>query len=475
MSHTNIPQRQARGNSAGRTAPGPGGWLALKLMPELRRDPWGLFFKLTQEYGDIVRFQLFGWPFYLITHPDHIRYILQENYLQYDKDVFDYQLLKHFLGNGLLTNEGDSWLRQRRLMQPAFHRQRIAALGKLMTETTLAHMQSWEAFVQGNTPFDMTVEMMRLTLHIVCKALFSVDVTDEADTIGSAFSVVNRHLAQHSSSPLLPLSLPTPGNLRFRSAVRALDDVVYEIIRQHREHSSTADDLLSMLLQARDAETGEGMNDQQLRDEVITLLLAGHETTANALSWTWYLLSQHPEVEQQLHNELEEVLAGRLPTSEDLPRLSYTHMVIQEAIRLYPPSWIISRNAVAEDSIGGYAIPARAPILLLPYVTHRHPAFWQDPERFDPTRFAPEQIATRPRYAYVPFGGGPRQCIGNTFALTEAQLILATVAQQYRAILVPGQKVSPEPLITLRPRNGLLMRLQRKEPLKKERHPVFSL
>jgi cytochrome P450 len=433
----------------------------LKMMPELRRDPWGLLFKLTQEYGPLVCFQFLAWPLYLITHPDHIKYILQENYLQYNKDVFDYQLLKHFLGNGLLTNEGDSWLRQRRLMQPAFHRQRIAAFGKLMTETTLAHMQRWKPFTQSNTPLDMAVEMMRLTLHIVCKALFSVDVTDEADTIGSAFSVVNRHLAQRSSSPL-PLSLPVPGNLRFRSAVHALDKVVHEIIRQHREQKMETDDVLSMLLQTRDEETGEGMNDQQLHDEVITLLLAGHETTANALSWTWYLLSQHPEVEQQLHHELKEVLSGRLPTSEDLPRLPYTQMVIQESIRLYPPSWIISRNAVAEDAIGGYAIPAHAPILLLPYVTHRHPAFWQDPERFDPERFTPEQIATRPRYAYVPFGGGPRQCIGNTFAMTEAQLILATVAQQYRVALVPGQVISPEPLITLRPRNGLFMTLQRR-------------
>lgn len=463
MSHPDISKHQARSHSAACSAPGPQGWLALKMMSELRRDSWGLLLKLIQQYGDVVRFQVLAWPLFLIAHPDHIKYILQEKYLQYNKDVFDYRLLKQFLGNGLLTNEGDSWLRQRRLMQPAFHRQRIAAFDGLMAETTLAHMQRWEPHAQNHTPLDMAVEMMRLTLHIVCKAFFSVDVTDETDTIGSAFSMVNRHLTQQSSSPFVPLSLPTPGNLRFRSAVHALDSVVHEIIRQHREQNTGTDDLLSMLLQVRDAETGEGMNDQQVHDEVITLLLAGHETTANALSWTWYLLSQHPDVEQRLHDELQNVLAGRLPTSEDLPQLSYTHMVVQEAMRLYPPSWIISRNAVVEDSIGGYTIPAHAPILLLPYVTHRHPDFWPDPERFDPERFTPEQVATRPRYAYVPFGGGPRQCIGNTFAMTEAQLILATIAQQYRAALVPGQTVSPEPLITLRPRNGLLMTLKREE------------
>lgn len=459
MSRPPVSLDKIKNVSSRQQAPGPQGWQALKLMPAMQRDSLRTLLKLTQEYGDIVRFQLLAWPLYLITHPDHIKYILQERYLQYDKDIFNYRLLKRFLGNGLLTNEGTFWLSQRRLIQPAFHRQHIATFGTLMTEATITRMQHWQASAQCDAPLDIAAEMMRLTLHIVCQALFSTVLDEEADAIDTAFTLVNRHIAQHAFSPLLPLNLPTPGNRRFKTAVCALDSIVNGIIRQRRDRQEERSDLLALLLQAQDEETEEHMNDQQIHDEVMTLLLAGHETTANTLSWTWYLLSQHPEVEHRLHQELVAVLDQRIPTVADLPELKYTRMVIEEAMRLYPPSWVISRNAAKADQIGGYAIPAHAPLLLLPYITHRHPAFWDQPEKFDPDRFTPEQVKSRPRYAYVPFGGGPRQCIGNVFAMTEAQLILATIAQRYRLELVSGQVVSPEPLITLRP-NSLLMRLQ---------------
>lgn len=447
--------------SARQQAPGPRQWSALKMVTELQRDPLRTLGTLTHTYGDLVRFQVFAWPLYLITHPDHIKYILQEHYLQYNKDIFNYRLLKVFLGRGLLTNEGASWLSQRRLIQPAFHRQHIATFGTLMTQATITHLHRWQSFAADGEPLDITVEMMRLTLRIVCQALFSTMLHEEVDAIDAAFTLVNRHIAQHAFSPVLSLNLPTPSNRRFKAAVRTLDTIVNTIIRQRRERQEEQSDVLSLLLQAQDEETGERMSDQQIHDEVMTLLLAGHETTANTLSWTWYLLSQHPEVEHRFHQELSVVLDQRIPTVADLPQLNYTRMVIEEAMRLYPPSWVISRNAVKADEIGGYAIPAHAPLLLLPYITHRHPAFWEEPERFNPERFTPEQVTARPRYAYVPFGGGPRQCIGNVFAMTEAQLILATVAQQYRLELVPNQEVSPEPLITLRPQR-LLMSLQRR-------------
>ncbi|MDP3767798.1 MAG: cytochrome P450, partial [Dehalococcoidia bacterium] len=253
---------------------------------------------------------------------------------------------------------------------------------------------------------------------------------------------------------------PTPTNLRFRRAMRTLDDIVYGMIEARRNNGADKDDLLSMLLEARDEETGEGMSDKQLRDEVFTMFTAGHETTAAALAWTWYLLSQHPEAEGRLHNELGSVLSGRTPGLDDLQRLPYTRMVIEETLRLYPPVWSIGRMALREDTVLGYRIPAKGQVLLSSYVTHRHPEFWDEPERFDPERFAPERAASRPRYAYFPFGGGPRQCIGNEFAMMEAQLALATLAQRYRLRLVPGQVVEPEPAVTLRPRHGVMVTVE---------------
>lgn len=260
--------------------------------------------------------------------------------------------------------------------------------------------------------------------------------------------------------PFPPLSVPTPRNRRINAAIHTLDAIVQGLIQERRQRAIERGDVLSLLLLARDEETGQGMSDQQVRDEVMTLLFAGHETTSNLLAWTWFLLATHPEVEQRLQAELDAVLGGRLPTVEDLAHLPYGHRVLEETLRLYPPAWSLARKALVDDKVGGYVLPASTIILMSPYVTHRHPAFWEEPERFDPDRFTPERVAVRPRYAYFPFGGGPRQCIGNTFALMEAHLILATVAQRYRLRLVPDHPVEPQALLTLRPRDGLPMLLE---------------
>jgi cytochrome P450 len=458
MSEVIHSRRALRHIAQHRLPPGPRGEPLLGNLRDMARDSLGFLMKSALTYGDVVRFRFLSEEMILINHPDHIKHVLQDNNHNYDKDTFDYRLLKIAVGNGLLTSDGDTWLRQRRLIQPAFHRQRLVALGTLMTDSTQALLDQWQAESDRGQPVDIAHEMMRLTLRIVGRALFSIDISSEADEFGQAFTVVNKYLTDRFYNLLpLPLSFPTPNNRRAQTALHTLNRVVQEIIDERRAGGDGKDDLLSMLLQARDAETGQGMNDRQVRDEVMTILLAGHETTANALSWTWYLLSKHPTVAHRHLAELDRVLGGRPPTVEDLTDLPYNRMVIEEAMRLYPPAWAISRKAIADDQIEGYTIPANSIVFMSAYTMHRHPAFWENPEGFDPERFTPERSAERPQFAYFPFGGGPRLCIGSNFAMQEAQLLLATIARQYRLELVPGHNVVPEPLITLRPRGGLPM------------------
>jgi cytochrome P450 len=438
--------------------PGEGAYRLLASARRVQRDPLQFLTELTRTYGDIAFVRFLVWPVYVVNHPDFIKQVLQEHHRSYNKDNFDYRFLRPLLGEGLLTNDGASWLHQRRLIQPTFHRQRLVAFGSLMTEATLAMLERWERCAERGEVLDVAAEMMRLTLRIIGQALFSLDLSAAATTVGQALRSANDYLC----APFPPLFVPTPRNRRLQAALRRLDALVYDLITARRQSQQDTPDLLSVLLAVRDEETGEGMSDRQIRDEVITLLLAGHETTAVALSWTWYLLAQHQECEQRLHAEVGAVLGGRLPTVEDLPNLPYCHMVLEEALRLYPPAWSFSRNALADDELGGYHISAGSTVLLCPYTTHRHPAFWEQPEVFDPLRFTPERVAARPHYAYFPFGGGPRLCIGSAFAMMEAQLILATVAQRYRLCLGTDVRVEPEPLITLRPRGGLPMTLARK-------------
>ena len=424
-------------------------------------EPLGFLLSAAKEYGPVVGFRYLNRSSILLDHPDHIRHVLRANNRNYVKSK-NYEPVKLVVGKGLLASEGDFWRRQRRLVQPAFHRRRIAGLASLMVAETEGMLERWTSLPYGRgEPFDVHKEMTRLTLTIVSKALFGADVEGKVGRISAAQAFLNGYVdSRIGALPRLPHWVPTPKNARYRRAMADLDGVVYSLIDERRKHSRDKGDLISMLLEARDEETGEGMGEKQLRDEVMTLLIAGNETTAVALSWAWWLLGKHPEAEAKLHGELDEVLSGRAPTFEDLPKLSYTRMLLQEAMRLYPPGWIVSRRNLKDDEIGSYRVPAGTTVLISPYVTHRNPDHWERPEVFDPERFSSERSADRPEFAYLPFGGGPRKCIGEHFAMTEGVLIMATVAKRYSLGLVPGHPVTPEPLVTLRPKRGILVILR---------------
>jgi len=443
----------------------PGSWLLFGSARSFQRDTLR-FIGTLAALGDIVHYRFVVWPTLFLNHPDYIKHVLQENNRNYSKNVAGTRMLKAVLGNGLVTNDGASWLHQRRLIQPAFHRQRIAAFGALMTAAATAMLDRWDARPANAGSPDASTEMMGLTLRVVGLALFGADMSREVESVGRSFTTVNEFLSRAAYQPfVMAPGIPARGKRQFQVARRKLDRIVFQIIAEHQRQGakeSDGADLLSMLLGARDEETGNGMSDRQVHDEVITLLLAGHETTAVTLTWTWYLLSAHPDAERRLHEELDSVLGGRVPMPDDLAALPYTRMVVEEALRLYPPAWAILRRATGEDQIGPYRVPAGTSIFISPYAMHRHPAFWEDPDAFEPERFTPERAAGRPHFAYLPFGGGPRQCIGKTFALMEAQLVLATVAQRYQLRAVPGHVVEPNPLITLRPRGGLPVTLERR-------------
>jgi cytochrome P450 len=426
------------------------------MMPALRRNPIAVFVDVARSFGDVAYLKIGPRRGYLVTHPDHIRHVLQDNARNYHKSPL-YDKLRVSLGNGLLTSEDGYWLRQRRMAQPAFHRQRIEALASVMAEAANETAARWEPIAARGEPIDISDEMMRLTQAIVLRTLLGADLGPFAGELDRAWAIVNQHIGTNFWSLGLLERWPTPKNRRFRRALDVLDRAVFHIINERRRAGCESNDLLSMLLFARDEETGQAMTDRQLRDEVMTILLAGHETTSLALAWTWYLLSQHPDAQRRLENELDSVLGGRLPAYNDLGSLPYTRMVIEEALRLYPPAWGFSRQAIGSDEIGGFHLPRGWLVFLIPFVMHRHRAYWEEPESFDPERFAPERSSARPKFVYLPFGAGPRQCIGNQFAMIEAQLALATLAQRYRLALVPGPPVEPWPLITLRPRHGIKM------------------
>lgn len=446
------------------TPPGPRGHWLLGNYPDLEADALGFLTGLRRQYGDVVRTRFLVWNAYFVAHPDGVQHVLQSNHRNYNKEFIEYEKLSWIVGNGLLTSDGDFWLRQRRLAAPAFHRKNIAGYATIMTAAADDMLQGWETAAAQQQPLDISKEMMRATLRIVTQALFSFDSAADAATVDHAFSFANEYIGTDAERPFAQWlrHIPTARNRRFKESIDALDAIVYRIINTRRQQPETAadNDLLAMLMNARDEETGAGMTDQQLRDEVMTLLLAGHETTANALTWTFYLLSEHPAVRAELEAEVDAVLNGRLPTVEDLPQLSYTRMVIEESMRLYPPAYSIGRMAIDDDAIGGYHVPAGSPVFMSSYVTHRHPDFWDEPEAFRPRRFEPQRVQERDRFAYFPFGGGPRLCIGNNFAMMEAQLLLATVVQRYRLHLAPGHPVEMEPLITLRPKYGMVMGIE---------------
>lgn len=437
---------------------GPPGMPVIGNLLAARRDPLAFLLRLSRDYGDIARYRLGYYTGYLVNHPDYIRHVLQLNHRNYNKQNFTYRMLKPVLGEGLLTSDGAHWLRERRLIQPAFNHKRLETLGSLMTTASAELLDEWDSAAARGQPIDMAEEMRRLTLRIIGETLFSIDISTDTNTIGTAFTSLNQDVAYRFRTVFVPpLWVPTPRNLAFKRARAELNAVVYSIIAERRRHADSRGDLLDILLAARDEASGTGMTDQQVRDEVMTLMLAGHETTATALTWIWYLLSQYPEVAERLRSELDRVLGGRVPEVDDLPALPYTNQVVNEALRLYPPVWVISRTAIEDDHVGKYHVPAGTVLLLSQYTMHRHPAFWEQPERFRPERFSPEHAGKHHPYAYFPFGGGPRLCIGDHLAMMETQLVVATIAQRYRPELVTGHPVEPEPLVTLRPRYGMSM------------------
>ncbi len=438
-------------------APGPRGRYLLGNLPERRADPLGLYMRGALEFGEVVRFRMGPLRVFLLSNPEHIKYVLQDNQKNFFKG-FGYDPLAPALGNGLLLSEGDFWRRQRKLAQPAFHRQRLVGFAEIMAEQTAALIGRWRLRESG-APIDMAREMMRLTLGIVSRTLLSTDVSDDADNVGTALSRLLEETNRRVLSVVRWEKLPLPRNLQFKKDLATLDRVVFRIIQERRQSGKDQGDLLSMFMQARDEDTGEGMDDKQLRDEVMTMFLAGHETTANWLAWTWITLSKHPLVLRKLREEISRVLGSRVPRFEDLPDLHYTTMVLEEVLRLYPPAWIIARQTREDDEIGGFHIPKKSMCVLSPYVVQRLPHLWPNPEGFDPERFVPENAPLRHKYAYFPFSGGPRQCIGTSFAFMEAQLVLAMIVQNFRLDLLPGTAVTPDPGITLRPRGGVQMTL----------------
>ncbi|MFN7970739.1 MAG: cytochrome P450 [Acidobacteriota bacterium] len=439
------------------SAPGPRGLPVLGSFFEARRDPLGFLAREAERHGPLVSFRLGPYRFLLVASPDGVRHVCVENFRNYVKGP-GWDGLRHFLGQGLLTSDGDLWQRQRRLAQPAFHRERLGRLVDQMVGATTERLLAWH----DAAGVDVLAEMMRLTLSIVSRTMFGIDVAEQSRAIGPALGVALKYASDAADTPVpIPLWVPTPGNVQFKRAVRTLDDTVLAIIHGRKDGADRGD-LLSLLMAARDEETGEGMSEKQLRDEVMTIVMAGHETTANALSWAFFLLARHPDVAARVAAEADEVIGDGVPSLENLPRLRYASMVFQETLRLYPPVWLTDRRAIADDRISGFDVPAGSIVALSPWVMHHLPRLWPDPERFDPERFAPERVAERDRYVYLPFGVGPRQCIGNHFAMMEAAIILAMVARRFRLSLAPGQTVDPEPYATLRPRHGLPMKLARR-------------
>jgi cytochrome P450 len=446
--------------SARTRPPGPRGLPLLGVLPEVRRNPTAAFMDAARRYGDVVYFKIGPRRGFLITNPADVRHVLQDNARNYHKSPL-YDHLRIVLGNGLLTSEDEFWLRQRRIAQPAFHRQRVAALASLMAGAARDAAAQWEAIASSGRPVDVDEEMMRLTRTVVLRTLLGADLGAYADTVDDAWKILNEYIGESFWSLGLTDWLPTTRRRRVHAARAVLQGAVDHVISQRRRRPADSDDLLSMLM-ARDEETGEAMTDEQLRVEVTTFLLAGQETTSLALTWTWYLLSQHRDAQHRLERELDRVLNGRPPEYADLVNLPYTRMVVDEALRLYPPAWGFSRQALADDQLGGFTLPRGWLAFVIPYVLHRLPAFWQNPDAFEPERFLPERSAARPKYVYIPFGAGPRQCIGSQFALIEAHLTVATLAQRYRLRLVPRHRIEPWPLITLRPRFGMPMIIERR-------------
>jgi cytochrome P450 len=424
------------------------------------KDPLFFINKYSTQYDGIFRIRTarFIEQIVIVTKPDYVKHILQDNNKNYQKS-FGYKIMKLLVGNGLLTSEGDFWRRQRRLAQPGFHRERLASFNQIMVDEINELLKAWNQLPDG-TEVNISKAMMEVTLKIVCKALFSTDVDDVTDTVSREFYVANESLIKRIIDPVkIPLWIPTPHNLKEDQAYKAIQGIVQQLIEKRRKSSERHDDLLAMLMEAKDEDTGEMMDNEQLKDEVVTLFLAGHETTAVALTWLFHCLDENREVEVKLLEEARNVLNGKDPELDDMRRLEYTRMVIDETMRLYPPAWIIGRNALEEDVIDGYRIPQNINTLIPVYQIHRNPEYWDEPLKFIPERFTKEKLKSYHKFVYFPFGGGPRLCIGNNFALMEMQLLVPMVVQQYQLRKPANFKFKQDPLITMRPNPDMMMQI----------------
>ena len=410
-----------------------------------------MFERYRRELGDTFTLRFGPYKMVVINRPEDIRHVLVKNHANYHKSP-TYELLRPVLGNGLITSEGQFWRRQRKLAQPAFHHKSLIGFADTMTRLSLELADEWADAPRG---IDAHAAMMNLTLRIVGHTLMSTEFGGEASAIGKALTTVLGYVGKSEAQLILPKWFPLPGKYKAERATKELNSVVLRLIEERRESVEDHYDLLSMFMAATDDDDGAQMTDEQLRDELMTMILAGHETTANALSWTWYLLSRHPEVARKLRDELDEVLQGRAPTLADLAKLEYTECVIKESMRLFPPVWIVERQALADDNLGGYQIKKGTIVAISPWLLHHDETTYPNPDAFDPERFRPSAAADRDRYAYLPFSIGPRTCIGNAFAMMESKIILAVLAQRFDVAMRPGQTVTPEAGVTLRPKPAI--------------------
>ncbi len=447
---------------APRTAPGPRGkFLVGNLFDSRESGLLDYHVRAWREHGDVVRFKMGPITLMQIVRPEHIQQVLVANPKNYVKGL-SHENLRKIIGDGILTAEGEAWQRQRRLMQPTYTPKGIAQFADIMGDATRKMLTSWDARSETG-PAMINQEMMHITMSVISRSMFGLDVGEDFKETGDGLRYLLHYVSERGLSSIdWPTWVPTESHRRLKAATRAVDDFLYGVIRERRR-SGLGEDLLSLLMTAKDAETGAEMDEKQLRDEVLITFFAGHETTAQTLTWTWAMLAQNPEVERRLWDELDRVLAGRSPTLEDVGALTYTRQVIDETLRLYSPVAVMARDAVAADTLGGYEVAPGTLIMLLPFLTHRHPEFWNEPDVFNPDHFTPERVKDRPRYAYVPFSAGPRTCLGIHFALLEAVLILAEVAQRYQIRLAnPKQELEFDWAGTLRPKGDLPMLLVRR-------------
>jgi len=439
--------------------PGPAGSFLFGSLRDFRANPLQLLMQLATEYGDICRFRVGFLEFYLLNHPDLITHVLVDRDKHYKKSRLDLEAFGPFVGQGLLTSEGDLWKQQRRLLQPLFTQQMFEAYSQTITDYTTEMVDRWKPWAESGKTFDLAEEMTALTMRVITRTILGLDFAGVSKEVTEAFEI-GIDYANSVMDTVVPLPdwVPTPGHVRFHHSKKVLFDLVNGLIEQRRRTSLEGKDLLTLMMRARDEQTGAAFSDDMLRDQVLTFFGAGHETTAQSLKWSFSMLSRHPYVEQKVHAEAQRVLGGRAPTFKELGALEYTKMVIHEVMRLWPAVWMLDREAVVEDELAGYPVPPGTQVAFSQWVMHRHPAYWENPEGFDPERFSPERSAGRAHGVYFPFGAGPRVCIGNTFALMEMQLIIPTILQRYRLDVMPSPPVVPKPTLTLRPMYGVPVR-----------------